>query len=261
MVEVARVVREVGLVDVQVAVAIVVGNTYTHARLLLAVLVVRAPSHDRDVRKGAVVVVAEQYAGLGIDGDINVGPPVVVKIIGHSSDRVARPRLENARFLGNVREGAVPVVVVKHVRAAGQPARATHYGQPLPLAVARLAGSGYFLEVDLNVMAHKQIEVAVAIVVNPRAARAPAYAILVQAGFLSHIRERAVAIVVKQHAVAPVADEEVVPAVVVVVPHAHAGQPAAHPQAGLGGYVGKRAIAVILVKVGRWGSARSVGLF
>src|SRR5262249_3995755 len=148
-------------------------------------------------RERAVVVVAEQNAGLGIDGDINVRPPIVVKVISHGGDGVARPRLEDARLLGNVSKGAVPIVVVEQVRAAGQPARATHYRQSFPLTVARLAGSRYFLEVKLNVIAYEQIKVAVAVVVNPGAARVPAHSVFVQAGFLGHISEGAISIVVK----------------------------------------------------------------
>ena len=64
VIQVAGVVYEVGLEDVEPTVAIVVGHGYTHACLLVAVLVVGAPRHHSDVGKRAIVVVLEQDARL-----------------------------------------------------------------------------------------------------------------------------------------------------------------------------------------------------
>ena len=59
MVEVAGVVREVGFEDVEPAVAVVVGNGEAHSSLLMAVFVVGATGHDRDIGERAVMVVLE----------------------------------------------------------------------------------------------------------------------------------------------------------------------------------------------------------
>ena len=65
---------------------------------------------------------------------------------------------------------------------------------------------------------------------------------------MSHIGKRAVAVVVEQNVVAPEAAEQIVPAVVVVVAHADAGLPTGARQARFFGDVGKRAVAIVLVR-------------
>ena len=74
-------------------------------------------------------------------------------------------------------------------------------------------------------MGDEKIEMAVAVVIEPGAARAPANLFVVKAGFASDIGERAVAIVAKEDVVSPEAAEEIVPAVVVVVADANASLP------------------------------------
>ena len=91
---------------------------------------------------------------------------------------------------------------------------------------------------------------AVAIVVQKSAARAPAILVVVNAAFARHVSERSIAIVVKQNVVAPEATKEIVPAVVVVVANANAGLPSGARQSGLFGDVGKRAVAIIFVDLG-----------
>src|SRR6202795_4058476 len=90
---------------------------------------------------------------------------------------------------------------------------------------------------------------AVAIVIEKRAARAPAIFFVVDASFLRHVGERSIAVVVEQNVVAPEAAEEGVPAVVVVVADANAGLPAGARQSGFFGDVGKRAVAIIFVEM------------
>ena len=87
---------------------------------------------------------------------------------------------------------------------------------------------------------------AVFVVVEKSAAGVPAQAILQQAGLFGDVGEGAVAVVAEQRVLAVVADEEIVPAVVVVVAHAAGLAPAGAGEAGLEGDVGKRAVAIVL---------------
>src|ERR1035438_1412661 len=98
VVEVRRIVCEIGLEDIEPAVAVVIRHTHAHAGLLDAVLAVRAPRHYSDVCKRSIMVVVQQDASLGIDRNVNVGPSVVVEVVRHCGDRIARSRLENSRF-------------------------------------------------------------------------------------------------------------------------------------------------------------------
>src|SRR4029077_14417223 len=66
VIEVAGVVGEVCFENVEPAIAVVVGHAHAHAGLLVAILAVGDAGDDGLVGKGAVVIVAEQDAGLRI---------------------------------------------------------------------------------------------------------------------------------------------------------------------------------------------------
>src|SRR5581483_3226945 len=68
------------------------------------------------------------------------------------------------------------------------------------------------------------------------------------AGLLRHVGESAVAVVVPQHAVTPVSDEQVVPAVVVEVAGADALPPTGVRHARLHRDIGKGPVAVVLIE-------------
>ena len=93
---------------------------------------------------------------------------------------------------------------------------------------------------------------AVVIVIDERAAGVPALGRCVDAvvtpAFCRDIGEGAVAVVVPERAIAPVGDEQVVEAVVIVIAGADALAPAGTRHTGLDGYVGERAVAIVFVE-------------
>ena len=101
--------------------------------------------------------------------------------------------------------------------------------------------------IQLDVVADEKIEVAVPVVIEKRAARAPAALLLAKPGFLRDIGKRAVSVVVEENVVAPETAKQVVPSIVVVVADADAGLPAGAAQSRLLRDIGKRAVAVVLV--------------
>ena len=113
VVEIAGIVGEIGFENVEPAIAVVVTDGDAHSGLLVAIFAVSASGHDGDVGESAVVVVAEQDAGLGIDRDVNVRPAVVIEIVGDGRDGVARAGFEDAGFLGDVGKCAVAIVAVR----------------------------------------------------------------------------------------------------------------------------------------------------
>ena len=113
------------------------------------------------------------------------------------------------------------------------------------IEVERLVG------IELDEVADEEIEMAVAVVIEESAARAPAAFLLVEAGLPRDIGKRSVAVVVEEDVVAPEGAEQVVPAVVVVVAHADAGLPAAATNAGFLRDIGECAVAVVFVEMGR----------
>ncbi len=159
------------------------------------------------------------------------------------------PGLRMPDFLRDIGESAVSIVVVKDVGVAGKPARAAHHRDAFPLTAAGSPDGGSLRGIKLDVIADEQIEVAVAIIVEKSAARAPADAFIVEAGFASDIGKRAVAVVVKKNVVSPEAAEEVVPSVVVVVADAHSGLPAGARESGFFRDVGEGSVAVVLIEM------------
>src|ERR1017187_1911973 len=187
VVEVDRVVHEVGLEDIEPAVAVVVGHGQPHAGLLMSVVVVSAARHDGHIGERAVMIVAEQNARLRVNRNINVRPPVVVEVIGSGGDRIARTGLQNTRLLGNIGKRSVSVVVIKNVCVAGKAARAAHDGNTLPLAIAHVAGGGNLVRIQLDVVTHKKIQVAVPVKIEKGAAGTPAALLPIKPGLVSYI--------------------------------------------------------------------------
>src|SRR6185503_15662205 len=71
---------EVRLQDVEPAVPVEISHADTHAGLRLAVLAVGAPGADADVLERPIVLVTIERARVGVVGDVNVAPPVVVEV-------------------------------------------------------------------------------------------------------------------------------------------------------------------------------------
>src|SRR5579872_1805135 len=91
---------------------------------------------------------------------------------------------------------------------------------------------------------------AIAIVVEECAASAPSPLLLIQAGLLGDVSERAVAVVVKENVAAPEGAEQVVPSIIVIVADANACLPSTASQARFLCDIGECAVAVVLVEMG-----------
>src|SRR5438034_84477 len=259
VIEVRGIVGKVSLEDVEPAVAIVVAHRDAHSRLFVPILVVGGAGYLSNIGERAIVVVVEQYARFGIHGHKNIRPAVVIKIVGDSGDRISRAGFQNACLFGNVRERAVAIVVEEDVCVPGKTPGAAHDRDTFPLAGQPLAGC--LGRVELDVVADKKIQMPVAVIIEPGTACAPANPFVVNAGLAGHIGECAVAVVVEQDVVSPEATEQIIPAVVVKVAYRDAGLPSRASDTGLLGYVRKRSVAVVLVKLRGWSTAaRPVGV-
>ena len=107
-------------------------------------------------------------------------------------------------------------------------------------------------QIEIDIVGDEEIEFAVAIVVDKRAAGVPALAVPAHARFISYIRERAITIVVIKNVLAKVADKEVLEAVIVVIANADALSPAGVGYASLQSNVGECAVSIIFEEMGRW---------
>src|ERR1700716_784852 len=98
-------------------------------------------------------------------------------------------------FRGDVLESAVAAVVVENVLRAGESAGAAHHRHSFPHARSTLAWSGSGRKVEVDVVGDHKIEMAVTVVINPRAPCAPRLARPSNTRFLRHLGEDAVLIV------------------------------------------------------------------
>ena len=248
-IEIASVVRKVRLENIKPAVAVVIGNRYPHASLLMTVFAVSTTGHHRDVSERPVVIVVIQDAWLRVHSDIDIGPAIVVKIVRNGCNGISRTRFQNSCLLGHVSKSSVTIVVIKNVGIAGQTAGTAHHRNSFPLANRRIGG-GSFRRIELDVIADQEVEMAVAVVVKKRAPGAPANLLIVNSGLVGNVGERAVAVVVEQDVVPPEAAEQIIPAVVVVVAHADSSLPAGARQSGFLRDISEGSVAIIFVEMG-----------
>ena len=99
--------------NIQAAVQIVIADAHAHAGLLHAVFIQRDAAFEAHLGERAVVIVPEQEAGRGIASHVDVGPAVVIEIGRNRGHAVTAFRLGNARFLADIGERAVAVVVIE----------------------------------------------------------------------------------------------------------------------------------------------------
>ena len=151
--------------------------------------------------------------------------------------------LRDARFLADVGECAVAVVVEQ---PAGHGVVDTRDAVLALAVLVRLPQNLFFDLAEIHEPADEQVEAAVVVVVEPDGAGGPAGS--GDAGFLGHVGERAVAVVVIEDAAAVLRDVEVGEAVAVVVADRDAHAVAAAGDAGLFGHVGECAVAIVAIE-------------
>ena len=118
-----------------------------------------------------------------------------------------------------------PLLWYRRQRSCGRPPGPQYTGTPLRVACRIFAADAEFCRVENQVVGDEEIQLAVAIVIDPGAAGSVMRAGMQQARFLGHVGERSVAVVVKQNVLAPAGDEDIVEAVVVVIAHGDAARP------------------------------------
>src|SRR5207237_1309774 len=142
----------------------------------------------------------------------------------------------DSRLPAHIRERAVTIVVKQLDESCGQTSRTTIDRHAFPATVRVLARLRQLVERGVQIRGNKEIQPAVAIVVDPRAAGAVTDCLLLEAGLLGDVGKRSITVVVVQHIVTVVRDEKIVEAVVVVITNGYRRGPPGTRQAGLCGY-------------------------
>ncbi len=181
-------------------VAVVVAGVGAHPRLGARVAVHRDAGDEPDALEAAVPEVAIEEVGVRVVGHEQIDEPVVVVVGRDDAEAVGAGRIGEAVRLGRLHEAAVPDVLEEQIGLAGQAGRSDHDARPVapderPLrAHDRVPGR-------LDVARDIQVQVAVGIRVEERAAGAPAAG--GHAGARGDLLERAVAAVAEQRSSGP----------------------------------------------------------
>src|SRR6185312_14567618 len=152
------------------------------------------------------------------------------------------------------------IVVIEPLGPLLYATRATDHRHALPVAGRFLAANRNFLLVVFEVMADEEIEPAIAVVVDPGATRSITVARMPQFGALRYVFELAITFVVEQDVLPHAGDEQVVPAVVIVIADRHAGRPHAASKTRLRRHVFERAVAIVVIKTDSGFGRRRAGL-
>ena len=251
-VEAMGVVREVGLQHIQNAVAIEVGHRKAHAGLLHAVGIQGQTALDAFLGKRPVVIVMEEQRRRGITSQVDIRPPVVIKVGCNGRESKGRTRLPDSGFLRNILERPIPAIAIQKLAAGTETARTARRRHTFPVTVWIRAGLGHFADVVVGVGGDEEVQVAVTVVIDEGRAGIPGGVIGGRFGNQSRlrrdVRKRTVAIIAVKRVLAPIGDEKVQAAIVVVIAHGNALAPTGSPQAGLIGNVGEGAIVVVAIE-------------
>ena len=162
-----------------------------------------------DVRPAVVVEI-----GGGGAHSVGAGRPPV---LAHEGGDRGAVRIADAGLFGDILKRAVAAIAIQQIGAAAEALRAARHRNLAIAAVEGRSRLGRARGVEGHVVGDEQIEVAVAIVIEETAARAPTVLDAGHARLLGDIREGAVAVVAVEHVSPEVGDEEIVEPVVVVV--------------------------------------------
>ncbi len=116
---------------------------------------------------------------------------------------------------------------------------------------AAFSSSRKVVPVVVQIPGNKQVETPIAVIVAPGGAGVPSSRIVQgHARLVGHIGKCPIVIVVKEAVLSPVGDEDIGPAVVVIICDGYAEAPAIVGDAGLGRHVRKRSVMVVMKQRG-----------
>jgi hypothetical protein len=213
------VVSEGGEHEVEPAVAVVVAGVDAHAGLRPALAVHCDAGQEPDALEAPASQVVVQEVRIRVVGHEEVDLAVAVVVGRDDAEAVGLRGVREAGGRGSLDERAVPPVQEEEVLLARQPRRADHDVGTVAPDERPLRGDD-LVPAGLHVARDVEVEIAVGVGVEERAARAPAGGR--DTGRRGHVLEGAVALVAKEEVGAPVRDVEVERAVAVVVARADA---------------------------------------
>src|SRR5437588_9249394 len=241
------VVREVCLEKIQVPIQIIVAAPDAHSRLLHADGAKRHSSHYAFLTKRSVMIVHERQARCRVRGHVDVGPSVFVKIGGNHGHAIGFAFC-NSCLMADIGECSITIVSVERMPPHRQPTRSTFDGNSFPIAVAIVPRYGRVFQRKPHVVGNEQVQMTVAVVIQKTASCSPSRPVVSPPSGLSDIRERSIAVVAVENVLSEIGAENIVKAIVVVVPDTNSACPTLAVQPRFLGDVRKISVTIVLVE-------------
>src|ERR1700730_6911847 len=111
-----------------------------------------------------------------------------------------------------------------------------------------LAGDGGMVGVKFHIARNEQVQQAIMVVVAPSRSSGPSSEL--HTGFLGHVRECPIMIVVEETVLSKIRNVDIRPAIIVIVAHGNPEAPALVGYARFVGDVGERAVVVVMKQHG-----------
>ena len=162
------------------------------------------------------MLVAVEKIGPCVVGHVQIGPAIVIVITPHDAESIPVPGIVNPGFLGDLLKRTIAAVVEKQVAFALHTPRATLHQNSLVAAEFFIATEfRELVHIQVDVPRHKEVDVAVAIVVGP--GRPGHEAAPPHSGFVGRVFELAISQTAVQRAATEASDKDVQFAVIIEV--------------------------------------------
>src|SRR5882672_1009611 len=207
---------EVSDKNVRPAVSINIGGVGSHPRFGLAVFADGDAGLEGHFAEAPVTIVTEEEVRVGVVGDEDILPAVVVEVKSNNAQTAAGMRPDLGSF-SNIGEGAVAVVMVERRLLPAKLIRVA------VSSVARLLVTApeVIIRRPGHVIGNREIELAVPVIIEPCGARRP-FTFVRDAGSLGNIRKGSVAVVMIEYRTVVAERHQIGVAVIVVISHGDA---------------------------------------
>src|SRR6185437_12978269 len=236
---------EVGDEHVHEAILVEISGVDSHAGPSLAAFAERDTGCESDLLEVLPLLILEQEIGLGIVGDEQVHPAIIIYVGGDHRPTFAGI-VGYAKSLTHVSECSVAVVMKKAAGCRRINARIAVLRLPRQCRNVRRTAAMVLRFAEIHEAADEKIELSVVVVIEPYRAGGPAWRC--DASFVRYIREGAVAIVVIQNAAAILRHVKIGETIGVVVSNSDSHSVAAAGNTGFVGDVGECAVAIVVIE-------------
>src|SRR5262245_17736143 len=187
--------------------------------------------------------------GSGIAGDINIRPAIVVIVGDDRCERIMTAWGGYSALLRDIDESSVAFIPIEKILSGRQSARAAHDRNSFPHAKLTAAFGRSFIEVEVDIVGDKEVQVSVPVIIQKSAARAPACRFEHQPGALRDIDKTALSGIPVKVILSEIGHEQIIEAVIIIIGYTRALAPARPDQVRLFCHISEFSYFIIAIEV------------